>query len=461
MNARVVALDFTGVRLASKPEEIRVGERNNMLLLRLSQDDAVLCETKDELTDIAVGWNAQLPEPMSRKEVSGVVRSKWNWLQTREGVIRRAALIRIAEPWSIGTWTSATDVSQDFESYAIHGVLPESGKVNLHGPAGSMKTAVAIDMACHIALGLPWHGRDIDLSLMIAYIASENPTSVKRRVRAWARDHGIGYEKLARKLFVWSGVLDLNSPQSVIDFARSIPALISLAGGTAPRVWIVDTLATAMSGDENTKAIQDAVQAIYHAITGAIRTEPLVIFVHHTGKDEAREERGHSSLRAVVDTAIKIEAGESSGAQPSKVQPSVLIKRGLAIVRKQRDGVDGQVFAFEVHAILVGFDDKGRPRSQVVVRHSKDIDEARGDVAAKRARRPGAAKTITAAILEAFNALAGESGEVPQKDLLEAVAKDLGKDPERMRAHGPRDIARAGLTSSQARPGAPSIVRRA
>jgi len=231
-----------------------------------------------------------------------------------------------------------------------------------------------------------------------------------------------------------------------------------MAGGVPPRVWIVDTLATAMSGDENTKAIQDAVQAIYHAIAGTIGSEPLVIFIHHTGKDEAREERGHSSLRAVVDTAIKIEAGESTGAQPTKAQPSVLIKRGLAIVRKQRDGVDGQVFAFEVHAVLVGIDDKGRPRSQVVVRHSEDIEAARADVAAKRVSTR-TSRSVPSAIREVFDAMAGKSGEVGRRDLLEAVAEDLGVASERIKAHFSRDIERAGFKATQSRRGV-AIVRR-
>lgn len=90
MDSKVISVDFTGVRLASKPEEIGKGARNETLVVRLGEADALRCESRDELIDIALKWNARLPDPMPRKEVLGVVKKKWNWMQRGEGLVRRA-----------------------------------------------------------------------------------------------------------------------------------------------------------------------------------------------------------------------------------------------------------------------------------------------------------------------------------------------------------------------------------
>ena len=452
-----IRVDFTGVRLVTKPEEIQVGERNNSLVLRLQEPDALRCASEDELRAIAKAWNERLPEPMSRQEVRDVVRKKWRWFQTQDGVVLRwKQHVRDRGPTSTrvsGVWSAVTDVSHEFESYTVHGVLPPTGCVAFFGPAGSAKSTIEVALASSIALGRPWHGRDIDLPSPVAIVAAEAPGSLKRRFRAWARDNSIPYDSLGFQVSIWQGALDLNSPESVAAFTASIPQLVDVAC-VVPRVWFLDTLPAAMTGDENSTQLQSAVQALYQAIRRARNADPLLVVLHHTGKDETREERGHSSLRALVDTSIRIETGESTGAQPTKEQPSVLVKRGVATIRKQRDGVDGQAFPFEIHAVYVGTDEKGRPRSQVVHRPSKDLAAAHAAIAAKRSR----STTVGAAIEAGFTTLSGTSAECAYQALLAHVAEACGKESADLVKNFNRALDRAGFDS--VRRGQHRVVRR-
>jgi hypothetical protein len=95
------------------------------------------------------------------------------------------------------------------------------------------------------------------------------------------------------------------------------------------------------------------------------------------------------------------------------------------------------------------------------LRHSDDLEAARDAVVDRRNRtKPNQRKTVVVAIREAFDAMAGESGEVSFKDLLEAVSKDLGRPVETLKPHFSRDIRKAGLEPSQPAVGTPSTVRR-
>src|SRR5215831_5797583 len=52
------------------------------------------------------------------------------------------------------------------------------------GEPGSAKSALAGDLAAHIAAGKPWFGRQVSHGSVI-YVACERPALVKRRFAAW------------------------------------------------------------------------------------------------------------------------------------------------------------------------------------------------------------------------------------------------------------------------------------
>jgi hypothetical protein len=122
---------------------------------------------------------------------------------------------------------------------------------------------------------------------------------------------------------------------------------------------IIDTLARAMAGgDENKGTDMTLAVAAMDAIRAA--TGAHVALVHHCGKDEARGARGHSSLRAAVDTEIELSRNDGEGISTVRVT-------------KQRDLPPGDPMPFSLRAVELGTNRRGRPITSCIVHHEDPV----------------------------------------------------------------------------------------
>jgi hypothetical protein len=125
------------------------------------------------------------------------------------------------------------------------------------------------------------------------------------------------------------------------------------------RLVILDTLARAMGGGDENKG-QDMGTAVASMDSVRLATGAHVLLVHHCGKNEALGARGHSSLRAAVDTEIEI--SRADGENISTVR-----------VTKQRDMPTGDPMPFSLESVMLGLDRRGKPITSCVVRHEDAI----------------------------------------------------------------------------------------
>ena len=96
-----------------------------------------------------------------------------------------------------------------------------------------------------------------------------------------------------------------------------------------------------------------------------------MLIVHHSGKDEARGLRGHSSLLGAVDTELEV----------TKISPEGSKDRiGKLSVTKQKDGEDGYEINYRME--LVSFSQIDPQNSSLVV---VPMD---GEVVSERKKRP-------------------------------------------------------------------------
>lgn len=230
----------------------------------------------------------------------------------------------------------ADDVAIDLNSTGvIDGLLPSNGLVVLYGESGCGKTFTAVDMACHVAAGMPWRDLTVEQGVVV-YVAAEAPVSVERRLWAWKKHHGV--ERLP-VLVVQSSVDLLNgSTDAIVELLCEVAA----EHGRIAMV-VVDTLARAMTGNEN--APDDMGRFV--AACGRIREagETCVLVVHHSGKDLAKGARGHSSLRAATDVELEVTNGEAGG---------------CVKVTKSRDETGGCTYGFALEPVELGVNPKGR-----------------------------------------------------------------------------------------------------
>ena len=106
----------------------------------------------------------------------------------------------------------------------------------------------------------------------------------------------------------------------------------------------VDTLNCAIAGgNENDSEAMGAL--IVGADSVRLQTGAAVFLVHHMGKDDTRGARGHSSLKAALDTEIEI-----------AVRGDVHV----ATVTKQRDLPTGERFAFRLESVELGRNANGK-----------------------------------------------------------------------------------------------------
>jgi hypothetical protein len=231
-------------------------------------------------------------------------------------------------------WADDIEIKLD-QSGLIDGLLSSTAMTVVYGESGAGKTFVVIDIGCHVAAGMPWRGMAVEQGIVV-YIAAESPESVQRRIWAWKQRHGVEHLPV---LVVTSNVDMLNGD------ADELVALVSQIRESRGRValTIVDTLARAMTGNEN--APDDMGKFV--AACGRIREASggHVLIVHHCGKDLARGARGHSSLRAATDVELEITNGEAGG---------------CIRVSKHRDEAGGTSYGFKLETTELGTNSKDR-----------------------------------------------------------------------------------------------------
>ncbi len=119
---------------------------------------------------------------------------------------------------------------------------------------------------------------------------------------------------------------------------------------------VIDTLFRSLGGGDENSGV-DMGRFVTHADTIREATRAALIAIHHTGKDEARGARGHSSLLGALDTEIFV-SGE-----------------GVLTVTKQRDMIEIENLAASVLMdIEIGQDVNGRVLKSAAVRYA-DVGE--------------------------------------------------------------------------------------
>jgi hypothetical protein len=228
-------------------------------------------------------------------------------------------------------------------AWRVKSVFPDRGLAAIAGPSASGKSFLAFDLAAAIAGGNPWFGCRVE-AVPVVYAALEGEGGFKLRAAAWEANRG---QRLPDGLHLMLQPFRLTDVNDVQDLAAVVPA---------GAVVIVDTLnRAAPTADENSSRdmgeILEAAKRLQALIDG------LVILVHHTGKDESKGLRGHSSLFAALDAAVTVKRDGD--------------RREWALT-KSKDGADGHANPFKLLTERLGIDDHGDPLTSCVIAPSDE-----------------------------------------------------------------------------------------
>jgi hypothetical protein len=191
----------------------------------------------------------------------------------------------------------------------------------VYGEFGSHKTNTVLAMTLDAAL---------DEGARVCYAAGEGAHGVgKQRLPAHCQARGITTKELRGRFKIVPAV-------PLFASAEEVAAFIEAQRDLDPKIVVLDTLATAIAGeDENSSRAAAFLTA--NGPAGRIRDafNALVILPAHQGKDPGKRVRGHSGFMGNADVVLHVEAGKQSGA----------IK---VTVEKMRDGRDGFSIFFKV-----------------------------------------------------------------------------------------------------------------
>ena len=233
----------------------------------------------------------------------------------------------------------------------VEGLLLEGAMSVVYGQSNSGKTFWAADLALHIVSGRSWNGREIEQGAVI-WLAMEGAFGISNRIAAWRRENGM--EDCHFPLAVVPVALNLLHPDG--DTGPLIAAIHAAAErlGMPVRLIVVDTLSRAIAGG-NENAPDDMGALVTNGTKIQQKVKAHVLWIHHSGKDEAKGARGHSLLRAATDTEIEITAEG-----PHRV----------ARVTKQRELDCSGEFAFTLRVVELGTNRRGKPVTSCVVDYS-------------------------------------------------------------------------------------------
>lgn len=231
----------------------------------------------------------------------------------------------------------------------VQGLLTENAMSVVYGESNCGKTFFMSDLSFHVAQGKEWNGKRVEKG-NVMYLSLEGQRGIDNRINAYKIENKVNID----------GFLRVPCP---IDFcsenADDIPLFVEFVMDANKKfnndikLIVIDTLARALGGGDENSGV-DMGLLVKHADIIRKHTKAHICFIHHTGKDKARGARGHSSLRAAVDTEIEISRNEGDDYSTVKIP-------------KQRDMERAEDAQFKLKRIVLGQNKYGEDISSCVV----------------------------------------------------------------------------------------------
>lgn len=229
---------------------------------------------------------------------------------------------------------TTAEVQVDFSNDClIKNWLGENAISVVYGDSNCGKSFFAVDLAYHVAAGQSWFNNKVKPGNVL-YVAAEGGRGFGKRISAVKKQkpdlHAAGGQKL--KLLPLQ--VDLHGEADA-------SAIINQANRSHYSLVVIDTLAMSIGeGSENDG--RDMGMFISNIMRLKTYFNCHIMIVHHTGKDRSKGARGHSSLRAALDTEIELKADG-------------LVR--IASVTKQRDMENGKKVAFTLEVVELARDE--------------------------------------------------------------------------------------------------------
>lgn len=258
------------------------------------------------------------------------------------------------------------------KNYIVDGFLAKGEVSCFFGEPGATKSTIALDIACHVASGLPWMGRGAGMYCEanatepeewlrgdVLYIALERADQVQRRVEAFTDEHNL---QEPMRLAIYDGDLDFIGDDSdrlsqiVYDVEQQSWDVEQDSGSDGFNVdlIVIDTLSRTL-GSGSDSGGEETAKLARHLQRTLKWTGAHILLVHHTPIGDDSRLRGHGNLLAAFDQTVRVQK----------------LKGGsLATVQKDNDVAEDlkPKFAYGIKSRVVEIDERsGREITASVV----------------------------------------------------------------------------------------------
>jgi hypothetical protein len=242
-------------------------------------------------------------------------------------------------------------------TWLVKHVVPADSIGMLYGGSGTFKSFIALDLALHIAHGLPWLGRNTRKGAVL-YIAAEGGAGLWQRIEAWHMARRLRWEDISARFRVVPVALDLTQ-----DAWRIVEA--AQVFGMSFELVVTDTFSQTYAGEENSA---NEVAAYFRELGTRFRAlwHCSVLIIHHTGHQATERPRGSSAMRANLDYMLGVFRDEQE-----------MLATLTCAKQKDGDAFKDATFSLSVHEL--GHDEDNDPITSLVARHlsrAEDVDHA-------------------------------------------------------------------------------------
>jgi len=238
----------------------------------------------------------------------------------------------------------------------VEDLLVEQGASVIYGPSNTGKSFWALELGAAVADGRHFMGLETDRGAVI-YVSLEGETGAKNRIHALRKANRLLDDS---PLYLCFAQLSMLSERDVEKVLSTVSEAAELSG-IKVKLVIIDTLSRSIPGGNENEG-KDMGKLINSVDRIRAQSGAHVALIHHTGKNENNGARGHSSLRAAVDTEIKI--SRSSDSEVSHVK-----------VTKQRDMPKNSSMAFRLNSLHLGTNRRGKPITSCIVHQENEVPD--------------------------------------------------------------------------------------
>lgn len=324
-------------------------------------------------------WNERCEPPWEPEDLQAKVDSAARNRQSAIGRDNPAAGFEPAtlpepeplKPARVPMLEFGRDVSLDeiiaHQAHAIvKGLIGPRESGTIFGTSGEGKSFVAIDLAFHVAHGLPYLGKRVKRTPVL-YVALEGVPGFRKRMLAAVAQFGDAGDYFARLDVPYVSLAKNEDGAAGAKLIAEQALYLRERVGAETCLIVIDTKARATAGDDENSASDMSLYAEKRVGYLMQHTNAFVLTVHHAGKTGTF--RGSSAQIGAEDMVLRVEGGQ-------------------VIADKVKDDVQGPLFDFKLKQVVLGKDDEDVPVTTCIVQKSAPTVAAEGEKRAKPKPEP-------------------------------------------------------------------------